>query len=980
MKVLHRSVFLFAVILLIVGAAFGQGTTGALNGTVEQGGAPLPGATITITSPALQGSRAAISNVNGDFNFVALPPGDYSVKFEMEGMSPLSKTTHVGLARTERVNAEMKLSAISEAITVTASAPAVLESTEVQANYTQKLVEDLPIPRTIQGAVQLAPGVTATGPGGAAVVGGGYAYDTLYLINGAVTNENVRGQTQNLFIEDAVQETTILTGAISAEYGRFSGGVVSAITKSGGNQFSGSFRDSLTNPSWDKTTPFGEPNQKSALNQVYEATLGGRIIRDRLWFFGAGRKFARNSPAFFTNSTISQPTNVNTDKRYEGKLTGQITQKHSLVASYLDNPNNDTVYCPFGCFESSAIDLNGRSTPSKLRTAHYNGIITSNFLVEGGYSARRLTFHGGGGDHITKNLNDARDIALGTAAFDYDNTGAGWGAPVFCGPCDDKIRENKYYQIKGTYYAATKAIGTHNVVLGYENFAESRKENNFQSGSNFLIYTHHDSPEFDSAGVLRPVITAGDEIVYTPVPTLSIKKGSDFVTKSVFANDKWDFGSHLSFNIGARYDKNDGVDSAGNPVSKDSNISPRLGVIYDIAGDGRFKVNASYSKYVSKIAETIGGAGGGGNPWYIYYEYDGPDIGGVGSGLDSFGVLTRTFQYLINQGGLGASQLITHAKVPGFNTRFDGSLKSPNVDEFTVGVGTQLGQKGLIRADYIDRKWNNFYGTFTRPHDQVANPITKVDFLDVVETANTSNLERTYRAVELQGSYHLADHLNLGGNYTYSQAKGNTVGESTGLGGFADPINQYREFKAFDRNNPSGFLPNDQTHKLRLWAGYDLGIGFLGNLNVSVLERFDSATPYSAAANVSVNNSANRYVTNPGYATAPTSALYYFSDRGAFRWEKVTATDLALNWGLPIFKTANFFVQGELLNAFNESAQTNGNTTVTVIRTARKNFNPFTTTPVEGVDWKKGANFGKPRSSADFQTPLTYRVSLGVRF
>ncbi|MCM2315709.1 MAG: TonB-dependent receptor [Thermoanaerobaculia bacterium] len=989
MKYLGKFGLLVAVLLLVAVSAFGQGTTGSLTGTVTHNGAPLPGATITLSSPGLQGTRVGVSNVNGDFNFPALPPADYTVRFEMEGMATVTKTVRLGLAKTERVNAALQLSAVAEQITVTAQAPAVLETTEVQANYSSEMIENLPIARTVQGAVLLAPGVTGNVPGASAgaagvVIGGGFAYDSLFLINGAVTNENVRGQTVNTFIEDAIQETSIFVGAVSAEYGRFTGGVVSAITKSGGNEFSGSFRDSFTNVSWDKTTPFGEDNEPSQTDETYELTFGGRIIRDRLWFFAAARD-AETSAArfpFYQGTTIQIPAS-NTDERYEGKLTGQITPKHSIVASYLDRETTETPYCGFGCFEESTVDLNGRSNPETLEAAHYNGILTTNLLFEAGYSARVLDFVGGGTDYITQDPDDPRDLALGTVGWDYADSYAGWGAPVFCGICDKKRRENEYYNLKGTYFLSTTQAGTHNIVAGYENFAESRTENNYQSGSNFMIYTFGVSPEREADGTLRPIIVEGDEIVYTPVPILAI--GSDFVTESLFVNDKWDLGAKWSFNLGFRYDKNDGEDSAGKPISKDSNISPRLGVIYDINGDGRFRANASYSKYVSKIAETVGGAGGGGNPWYVYYAYEGPQIGGIGTGMGSFDVLTALFTWFKDQGGLGAGHLIGHARVPGFNTRFDGDLNSPSVDEWTLGFGTQVGEKGFVRFDYIDREWDDFYVLQTQANDQVDVEVAPDTFLpfDVVATTNASaahNLERTYKSVAVQASYRVSSRFNIAGNYTWSEAKGNTVGESFGLGPFGDQIASYREYKNFARHNPVGYLPNDQEHKARLWASYDQPLGAFGSLNFSVLERFDSGTPYSAVANVGTRP----FVSNPGYASTPSGVAYYFSDRGEYRWDDVTATDIAVNYAFPIRK-AEIFIQGELLNAFDESAQINGSTSVSVIdidpdTDGRQTFNPFTETPVEGTHWRKAASFGQATNPGHYQLPLTYRFSAGVRF
>ncbi len=976
MKVSQRFVFIVAAFLLIAGSAFGQGTTGALNGTVSHEGAPLPGVTITIGSPALQGTRVAVSNVNGDYNFPALPPGQYTVKFEMEGMATVAQTTRVGLAGTQRVNSVMQLSAVAEAITVTAAAPAVLETTEVQSNFQADLIEDLPVARTIQGTVQLAPGVTSNGPGGAAVVGGGYAYDTLYLVNGAVTNENVRGQTDNLFIEDSIQETTVLNGAVSAEYGRFTGGVVSAITKSGGNEFSGSFRDSLTNPSWTSPSDFGEAKADSTLNETYEATIGGRIVRDRLWFFGAGRYVEQTTQGFFINSAEERPSTVQTDERYEVKLTGQINPKHSLVGSYLSYEVDQTPHCAFGCWDINTMDLDGRQLPREMLTANYNGIVSSNFLIEAGYSTRDLVFANSGGNHVTSDYTNPRDIALGSWAYDLSYGGA-WGAPIFCGICDDEVRENEYYNLKGTYYLATPGAGTHNIVMGYENFAESRSANNYQGGSGLDIYVYSGiaptrvGPAADPNS-LRPVISYGDLLLFSPIETLSL--GSDFATDSLFVNDKWDLNSKWSFNVGVRYDRNDGKDSSKNPISKDSNISPRLGVIYDINGNGRFRVNASYSRYVSRIQETIGGGAGGGNPSYYLYYYTGPTFGGPDSGLSSFDVLEQVWTWLIADGWSATNPTnagsFFFAGIPGFNQRLDGTLKSPNVDEFTIGFGTQLGQKGFFRLDFIDKTWGSFYVNSTTPGDTVTGvPGT----LDVVTTTNCDNcLERTYQAVQMQANYRFTDRFSLGGNYTWSEAKGSTTGETSGNGPVGDNILSYVEYIDFAQNNPVGYLPNDQEHKLRLWAGYDLPLGAFGNLNFSVLERFDSGTPYSASRSIPIR----AYVNNPGYVNPPSSVTYFFSDRGEYRWEDMTATDLSINYELPIFRV-NLFMQAELLNAFDEQAVIGGgNTSITNLTP----FNPFTETPVEGVNYRKSSSFGQANSVGDYQQARTYRFSIGLRF
>src|SRR5439155_7336170 len=291
-------------LILLPGALFAQGTgtTSSLSGMVSTEGKPLPGVTVTITSPALQGTRTAITGEGGGYSFPSLPPGLYTVNFQLEGMQPVTKKVPLQLAYDEHADAEMRVARVTEAITVTASAPAVLETTEVVRNFTAKQIQDLPVRRNIRDTVLLAPGVNSNGPNNQIMLSGGPSYDNLFLVNGVVVNENLRGQPHNLFIEDAIQETTVLTGGISAEYGRFTGGVVSTLTKSGGNDFHASVRNSMTNPKWIDKNDFEDTADdalKSAGKQishhpnvrsdVYEGTLGGFVFKDRLWFFGAGR-------------------------------------------------------------------------------------------------------------------------------------------------------------------------------------------------------------------------------------------------------------------------------------------------------------------------------------------------------------------------------------------------------------------------------------------------------------------------------------------------------------------------------------------------------------------------------------------------------------------------------------------------------------------------------------------------------------------
>jgi outer membrane receptor protein involved in Fe transport len=998
MRVKLVSSLMLLVVLLGSMAAFAQGTTGSLTGTVTHEGAGVPGVTVTVTSPALQGSRTAITNETGAYSFAALPPGQYTVRAEMSGMAPSTQQIRVNLGQTSRADAVMGLTAVAEAITVTASSSAVVEATEVQSNYTAEMIEELPIPRTLVGTTALAPGVV-NGTNGLAISGAN-SYDNLWTVNGAVVNENIRGQPHNLFIEDAIQETTIQTAGVSAEYGNFTGGVINAITKSGGNEFSGSFRDSFTNPSWTAESSFRNPTTGAAppdpvdnLNETYEGTLGGRIIRDRIWFFLAGRQAETANVRNFSNSEASF-VNTITDERLEVKLTGSVTPSHSLVASYLEAPVEEANNCQIGCFDVTTVNPL-RTLPNDFRSAQYNGIFGSNLLLEARYSAKTFKFVNSGGlDTDLATGTPVRLVAPGFATVTNE--------PYFCGSCGDEARDNKSYAVKGNYFLGTKSIGTHNIVAGGELFNESRLANNFQSPTNYVGFFRTFAPTRGPDG--NALISVGNNDILIHFPIAQLSAGSDINTTGVYVNDKWDLNDKLGFQIGLRYDKNDSKDSAGNPTASDDKFSPRLGVMYDLYGNGRLRLNASYGVYVNRLSEGVSAAGSAaGNPATFQYLYGGAPITSQPAPV----AMAQVFSWLASAGGLSAlppcSATVTTGcllaqSVPGFNSRLESQLVSPSVDEYTLGIGSQLG-KGYIRADYIHRDWQDFY-TQSANLDIGAVTSSTGARADLLLTKNSDDFERTYDAIELQGQYRLFNRVTLGANYTYSELTGNVVGETTGNGPVTTGGNDfYPEYLNFAQNRPVGFLPQDQTHKARIWAGIDIPT-FVGDFNVSALQRFDSGTPYHLSGLINPTFNANFYgagqpggIVNPGYVSAQTSVTYFFSDRGEFRFDDQTATDLALNYNTKpnwLFG-AQVFLQGEVINVFDEAAQIGFDTSIiTAANDATlKRFNPMAgDVPVEGVHWKKGPNFGKP--TADYtvvpptpqhvQTPRTYRFSAGIRF
>src|SRR5918996_3262404 len=294
----HRIRSFFAVLSLVLFGhmAHAQGLqTGTITGIVpSQDTVPLPGVTVTVSSAALQDTREAVTDVNGVYFLRALPPGAYTVQFTLTGFqSAVRDAVAVTLGGTADVHATLPIAAQTELVTVTAEAPSALATTSTGRNVTKAALDAMPVGRRPTDIAELAPGLTAnTFNAGQLAIGGAFGYDNLFMVNGVDSNDNIFGTQNNVFIEDAVQEVSVLTGGVPASYGRFSGGVVNVITRSGGNTFAGSFRENLSNPAWITETPRqvqSNIRNPDLLGRTYEGTFGGPLALDRLWFFTAGR-------------------------------------------------------------------------------------------------------------------------------------------------------------------------------------------------------------------------------------------------------------------------------------------------------------------------------------------------------------------------------------------------------------------------------------------------------------------------------------------------------------------------------------------------------------------------------------------------------------------------------------------------------------------------------------------------------------------
>ncbi len=689
--------------------------------------------------------------------------------------------------QTVPLDVTLGIAGLQETVTITAPAANVLTKTaQVGIDLKQDLIAALPTNRDINASILMAPSVHPTGPSGGYSIAGSMSFQNLFMINGVTINENLRGQPNDLYVEDAIQETTVASGGVSAEYGRFTGGVVNVITKSGGNLFSGSFRETMNNDKWRKLTPFEETSiandpagRDTRLDDVvptHEYTFGGPVLKNKLWFFTAGRIQTQAERRTLAITAIpydfKRPT-----RRYEAKGTYSATSNHRVQVNYIkivDDQINNT-------FQTSlSMDLNSlgiRKTPQDLYSINYSGVITPSLFVEALWSRRHFSFIGSGAK--------STDLIDGTLLLDRARGNTRYWADTFCGVCTPEQRDNENFHFKGSYFLSSSGAGSHNMTFGYDNFNDQRTANNHQSGSDYRVLgTTSIIRGAGEAQVIYPQFLGdGTTIIqWNPIPIES--RGSNFRTHALFYNDSWRATDRLTVNLGLRYDKNHGLDQEGNLVTNTDALSPRVGVLIDPFGDQKWSVNASFAQYVDGIASGIAdSASAAGNSQAYQFIYRGPSINADASAptlVDPRAALTQLFAWYNANGGSNLP-LNGNPTIPGVTPRIGDDFKSPSVYEYAAGINRQFGARAALRVDYVYRDWKDFYVQRTDTSTgRVANP--RGQMFDLTLIGNTNDLTRRYSGATFQGTYRIGGQTDVGATYTLSRLWGNVDGETVNSG------------------------------------------------------------------------------------------------------------------------------------------------------------------------------------------------------
>jgi hypothetical protein len=941
-------------------------TTGFLTGKVTgPDGVPLPGVTVKATSPALQGERTTVSAENGEFILRDLPAGEYVVELSLEGLATERASVTVEVGRLDRLEIALKPEAVSEEIVVTSEAPSALESSEISANFDAEEVNALAVNRDLDAIADLAPGLTLNVANPDQVtINGAFGYDSKFLVNGVEINDNLFGTFTDLFIEEAIQETQVLTSGISAEYGRFTGGVVNVITKTGSNQFAGSVRMDVTNPSWRKETPFEEENgieREDKNSEIYSATLGGYMLKDRLWFFAAARDFENDAQDTLDVSGIAFSP-VDDDQRYEIKLTGNPVANHSVQVSYTSDELDQTDRRSLGITVDPNALQDG-ATEQDLIVGRYSGVFTSSVFGEVQYSEKNSSTVRGGAAGPVPTASPFISFGL-----NFLQPVSQYNAPYF-DATDPEDRDNEQLAASVSFFLTTAGGGTHDIKVGGEDFTDRNVGGNSQTPTNQVmlvdfVQDESGAPVLDAQGRFTPFFGSYLDGFLTLRNEWLPARGAilDVDTRSLFVNDRWQLNDHWSFNVGARWEDADSTATGDIEAVDMSRVVPRLGATYDLNGDGHFVFDLIYAQYSG--TNTINNASENsnvGNPSLLQWVYLGP----TGEGVD----FAPGYDFENNWAPI-------FARFP-TESVITAGLDSPISEEWALSFGQRLGTRGFYKITAVDRETSDIVEDFILfENGQVDVPAGEpITTADVIVNENSDVPRREYRALQLQADYRLGQNLRIAGNYTYQDKNdGNFVGEATNQPVLSSAIGDYPELFPTHRETSFGRLPAYQEHKVRVFPTYTLDIGRAGTLLFGALFNYDSGTAYSLVEFDHACCTTQQNALDPGYAAPPTTQDVFFAQRGTELFDGAFTTDLAVNYALPIVRDLEVWIKGEVRNVFDDDTLISHNTEI-----VGDDDGPADAVGLP-LNFIRGPRFGEGESEDDFVVPREYRFSVGLRF
>ena len=865
--------------------------TGVIKGVVtDNAGSPLPGVNVTAESPALMGTAASVTDGSGVYRLVNLPPGTYTLTASLPGFKTVKQPgIIVQVGQTYTVNVETEPSTLNEEITVTAAPPVVdIESNKVGTVFTTKMIENLPLGRTMVGIWKTVPGASGTIDTYSGSVNGSFWNTTAYEIDGVSNNDPTHGGMAVKPQYDSMEEMEITTGGLPAQIGNSGGSFVNIVTKSGGNEFHGQAQVYYTNehltqnlfPTVDlKAMGMGVPVlPKFDLDS--SASVGGPIIKDKVWFFGTlglqKREYYTSfrpptaDDAIINGETYTQYKDPYKEMPFFLKVSTQLTKQLRFFAMINGSILNRDVYGGGGSRTAYDATFTLKNNSWMAATGELNWMLGANTFVNfrGGYTNRwypitsRDAFRDNRGYYDFYNYYTYNGI---TTNESYITRRATQGS------------------VRLTHFLDDVLGGNHEIGAGIE-FQYNFDRYGYARG-NPITQMLYDGDFYSTNG---RAYTGATDPVYgdgqISIAAMAITKGGQDTTKDLpdlninaYLQDSITIKNRLTVNLGLRLDHykgwfgggtsagvsdplalaiGDQLDAGGagyNPFAafsfgkmknlvKSTTLAPRVGVSYDLFGNGKTALKASFGRYYESLPVMWFSAAqpGFGMIYSLYWfdlndnqELDETDTYTPKSGYGSFNppdfdaLRAKLTDDWKTPGNTEWTASITHELFKnfsvklqyihktGFNRYFDWNYYGTQGGLYDMDLGEFWYNPDTAPAGY----WVPFTTTVPAYGDFPAAPVTvygatnaaPVDRLDA-KMGNNPDAKRLYNGLELSFDKRYASGWALGGSVVVSKSK-------------ADSPLHANDFMFYGRNLDAYDVP----FAVKLYGTVGLPYGFIGS-------------------------------------------------------------------------------------------------------------------------------------------------------